>query len=145
MRSALLAILALSFATPALAAPSEAQNDMEQMASKLNDPATQAALSGGLSAMLGAIMDMRVDGFAKALEPLNNGKRIKMKGNTIREIAERRDPHFQEKLSTGSRAAINSMGGLASAFAVMMPQLEAAMEKMGDAMDRAKDRLPETK
>ncbi len=145
MRSALLAVLALSVATPAFAAPSEAQNDMEQMASKLNDPATQAALSGGLAAILSAFMDMRVDGIAKALEPLNNGKRIKMKGNTIREIAARRDPHFQEKLTTGSRTAISGIGGLASAFAVMMPQLETAMEKMGDAVDRAKDRLPETK
>ncbi len=145
MRSALLSILALTMATPAFAAPSEAQNDMEQIADRLSDPATQSAVAGGLSAMLGALMEMRIDGIAKALEPLNNGKRLTVKGNTIREIALRHDPHFQEKFNTGSRTAVAGLGGLASALALMMPQLEAAVEKMDEAVGRTKDQIPETK
>jgi hypothetical protein len=141
MRLVLIPILALAFATPALAAPSEGQRDMEAMAEKLNDPATQSAMAGAFGAMLGALLDVRVDGIAKALEPMNGGKRIKMKGNTVREIASRKDPRFEQKLEGGSRAMIGGMGALASAMAVMMPQLEEAMSKVGDAMDR----LPATK
>lgn len=144
MRSALLPVLALAFATPAMAAPSESQRDMEQIGAKLSDPAVQSALAGTLRSLLGAFMDMRVDGIAKAIEPMNGGKKIKMKGNTIREIAERRDPNFERKLETGSRAAIGGLGAMASAMAVMLPKLEEAMEKAGDEIDRAKDRLPDT-
>ncbi len=142
MRSVLLPVLALSLAVPSVARASEAQDDISQMAERLNDPATQSALAGGLSAMLGALMNMRVDGIAKALEPMNGGKKLKMKGNTIGEIASRRDPHFQQKLQGSSKMAIGGLGAMASALAVMMPQLEEAMGKMGDAMDHAKDQMP---
>jgi hypothetical protein len=144
MRKLVLIAAALAVSTPALAAdaPSASAQDMQQMADKMNDPAMQAAMAGGLNAMLGALLDMRVDGFAKALEPLNGGKKIKMKGNTIREMAERKDRNFEEKLQGQTRAAIGGMGAMAAAMATMLPQLEKAMEKMGDAMDEAKDRLP---
>ena len=141
MRLVLIPILTLAFATPAVAAPSEGPRDMEVMAEKLNDPGTQSAMAGALGAMLGAFLDMRVDGIAKALEPMNGGKRVKMKGNTVREIASRKDPRFEQKLQGSSRAMIGGLGAMASAMAVMMPQLEEAMSKVGDAMDR----LPETK
>jgi hypothetical protein len=134
MRKAVVAVLALSFAAPVVAAPSKAQSDMEAMAAKLQRPETQDAMSGALMAMLGAFMDMRVDGIAKALEPMNGGKPIKMKGRTVREMAERKDPHFEEKIEGGSRAMIGSLGALAGAMAVAMPELERAMEKMEDAL-----------
>lgn len=143
MRSALLSAILLSAATPAVAAPSDTQLDMERMASRLNDPATQSALSGGLMAMVGALLDMRVDGIAKAIEPLNGGKKVKLKGNTLREIGRRDDPRFEAKMENGSRAMIGGMGAMASAFAAALPQLEEAMEKMGDSLDRAKASLPE--
>jgi hypothetical protein len=141
MRLVLLPILALACATPAVAASSEGQRDMEAMAEKLNDPVTQSAMSGTLDALLGAFLDIRVDGIAKALEPMNGGKRIRMKGNTVREIASRKDPRFEQKLEGSSRAMIGGLGAMASAMAVMMPQLEEAMNKVGDVMDK----LPEAK
>jgi hypothetical protein len=139
MRTALLAILALSVATPAVAADSEAQRDVQQMADTLNDPTTQRAMSGAMEAMIGALLDMRVDGIAKALEPMNGGKSIKMKGRTLREMAERKDRNFDQKLHGGTQAAVGGMGAMAQALATMLPQLEQAMDKMGDAMDRAGD------
>jgi hypothetical protein len=137
MRKIVLPILALSLAVPSIAHASEAQRDMEQMSDRLKDPRTQDAMSGALMALLGAFMDMRVDGIAKALEPMNGGKKLHMKGRTIREIAERRDPHFEDKIEGGSRAMIGTLGALAGALAVAMPELEKAM-------DKAKDALPET-
>jgi hypothetical protein len=49
-------------------------------------------------------------------------------------MAERKDPHFEEKIEGGSRAMIGSLGALAGAMAVAMPELERAMEKMEDAL-----------
>jgi hypothetical protein len=144
MRSALLAMLALSVATPAVAA-SEAQRDMEVMAETLKNPRTQDAMAGAMGAMLGAILDMRVDGIAKALEPLNGGKKLKMKGKTIREMAERKDPDFEDKMEDRTRAAVGGMGALASAMAIMLPQLEDAARKMGDALPDMKNALPDAR
>ena len=138
MRKAVVAVLALSFAAPVVAAPSKAQSDMEAMAAKLQRPETQDAMSGALMAMLGAFMDMRVDGIAKALEPMNGGKPIKMKGRTIREMAERSDPHFEQKLEGGSRAMVASAGAMAGALAAAMPELERALEKVEDALPATK-------
>jgi hypothetical protein len=147
MRLALLAIVALTASTSAYAAeaPTRASQDAQVMAEKLNDPLTQRAMTGTLDAMLAAIMDMRIDGIAKALEPMNGGKKIKLRGRTVREMAERDDPRFEQKMHGSTKAMVGGMGALASALAVMMPQLEQAMGKMGDAMDRAQDRVPGTK
>ena len=143
MRSALFTAVALIVATPALAAPadearSEAQRDVQVMADKLNDPSTQAAMSGALGAVMAAVLDMRVDKFAKALEPLNGGKKIKMHGNTLREMAEHEDPKFERKMQDGTKTAVRSAGSLASALAVMLPELEKAFKKMGDALPNLK-------
>jgi hypothetical protein len=135
MRSALLCVLALSIATPAMAAhPSESSRDVQAMADKLNDPRTQNAMAGAISAMLDAVLDIRVDGMAKALEPLNKGRKIDTHGRTVREMAEREDPHFEDMMEDRTRAGVAGMGALASALAVMLPQLEEAARKMGDAL-----------
>lgn len=139
MRAVLFSALALSFATPSFAA-SDAQRDLEGVSSRLSDPRTQDAMAGAFGAMLGALLDMRVDGIAKALEPANGGKPIKMKGRTVREIALRNDPHFEDKIEGRSKAMIGGMGALAGALAQAMPQLEEAMARAGDAMDRVNTR-----
>lgn len=145
LRLALLGSIALAFSAPAMAAdtPSKATQDAQEMADKMNNPAVQSAMVNGLDGMLAAMLDMRLDGITKALEPLNGGKKIKMKGRTVREMAERDDPRFEQKMQNNTRAMASGMGALASALAAAMPQLEAAMDKMDDAMDKAKDRLPD--
>ena len=143
MRSALFTAIALIVATPTVAAaqtessaeaPSEAQKDVQGMADKLNDPSTQAVLAGALGAAMAAVLDIRVDKMAKALEPLNGGKKLKMKGNTLREIATRDDPRFERKMEEGTKTAVRSAGSLAQALTVMLPELQKAAKKMGDAL-----------
>jgi hypothetical protein len=143
MRSALFTAVALVVATPTIASAqtethtestSETQQDVQGMADKLNDPSTQAAMAGALGAVMAAVLDMRVDKMAKALEPLNGGKKLKMKGNTLREIATRDDPKFERKMEEGTKTAVRSAGSLAQALAVMLPELQKAAKKMGDAL-----------
>lgn len=137
MRSVLFTAFALVVATPTLAtaqSTSEAQQDVQGMADTLNDPSTQAAMAGALGAVMAAVLDIRVDKVAKALEPLNGGKKLKMKGNTLREIAERQDPKFERKMEEGAKTAVRSAGSLAQALAVMLPEIQKAAKKMGDAL-----------
>jgi hypothetical protein len=133
MRKALLAFSLILVATPALA-QSEAQRDAEKMADVLNNPATQEMAAGAIGAMMDSVLDMRIDGIAKALEPLNKGKAIRLPGRTMRDLAVRDDPDFERKMETGTRQAVGSMGALASALAVAMPEFERAMKRMKDSM-----------
>lgn len=143
MRSALFTAIALVVATPTVVAAqstspvetsSKAQQDVQGMADTLNDPSTQAVVAGALGAAMAAVLDIRVDKMAKALEPLNGGKKLKMKGNTLREMAERQDPKFERKMEEGTKTAVRSAGSLAQALAVMIPELQKAAKKMGDAL-----------
>ncbi len=144
MRSVLLATLALAVSTPALAAdkPSKTTRQLQSLAERANDPQTQRVLVGGLETMLGALLDMRVDGIAKALEPLNGGKRLKMKGETLRDIAIADDKHFDQKMQRGTRTLVAGLGAMTNVLATMAPELEDALDKVDDAMDDLEDKLP---
>lgn len=141
----LLATAFLVISTPALAQaePSRASEKAQAVADKLNDPIMQAALAGGMEAMVQSVLDMRVDGIAKAMEPLT-GKPSKMRGKTVRDLASRDDPHFDEHVHDSTRKMVAGTGAMASGLAAAMPELEAAMRKMGDAMERVRYRMPET-
>lgn len=147
MRSALFTAIALIIASPTLAVaqtapdaetPSATQQDVQDMADTLNNPSVQAAAAGALGAVVDAVLDIRVDKMAKALEPLNGGKKIKMKGNTVREIASRDDPDFERKMEDGAKTAVRSAGSMAQAVAVMLPELQKAAKKMADALPNLK-------
>lgn len=141
----LLATVVLVTSGPAFAqaAPSAATQKAEALADKLNDPIMQAALAGGMEAMVQSVLDMRVDGIAKAMEPLT-GKPSTMRGKTVRDLASRNDPHFDERIHDNSRRAVAGAGAMAGGLASAMPELEAAMRKMGDAMERVRERMPDT-
>jgi hypothetical protein len=143
MRSVLFTAVIFAVSTPTVVAaqsaapveaPSESQQDLQVMVDKLNDPSTQAVVAGALGAAMSAILDIRVDKMAKALEPLNGGKKLKMKGDTLREMAEREDPKFERKIEDGTKSAIRSAGSLAQALAVMLPEIQKAAKKMGDVL-----------
>ena len=141
----LLATAILVMSTPAFAqeAPSAATQKAEALAEKLNDPVMQAALAGGMEAMVQSVLDLRVDGIAKAIEPLT-GKSSKMQGKTVRDLASRDDPNFDARTQNGSKRAVAGAGAMASGLAEAMPELETAMRKMSDAMARVRDRMPDT-
>jgi hypothetical protein len=147
MRSVLLATLLLTVATPALAAdrPSKSTRDVQQMADTLNDPHVQRAMVGGLDTMLSALLDLRIDGVVKALEPLNGGHKIKMRGQTLRDVARGEDRDFESKMRGGTRMLVTSFGALTSALATAMPELEDAAKKMEEAVGDVERKLPKTR
>ena len=140
----LLATAVLAISTPAFAQaePSRASEKAQDVADKLNDPAMQAALAGGMNAMVESVLDMRVDGIAKAMEPLT-GKPSSMRGKTVRDLASRDDPYFDERVHDSTRKMVSGTGAMASGLAAAMPELESAMRRVGEAMERVRDKLPE--
>jgi hypothetical protein len=138
MRSALLLAVAAVVCSPSVAfaqdnAP-EPNRDIEAVAKTLNDPDMQSAAAATVTSVVGAVLDIRVDRIAKALEPLNGGKPIKMKGNTLRALAERDDPDFERKIESGARTSVKSAGAMADALAAMLPELQRAVKKIGEAL-----------
>lgn len=132
MRKALFALAALSLTTPAFA-QSQATREMEDVAETLNSPINRALAAGAIGAAVDAVLDVRIDGFTRALEPLT-GRAPRDSARTVRELAERDDPYFEQNLQRGTREAIGSMGAVASALAIAMPEFEAAMRRLEDAL-----------
>jgi hypothetical protein len=137
MRSVLLAsVAAIAVWSPAHSADTRVQREVEDVADTLNSPIAQGAAAGAAGAMMAALLDMPLDGVAKAMEPFDPRKAREMRGRTMRDLATRDDPDFEERIQDGTRAAVGSAGALASAMAVMLPELERTAERMKDAIPR---------
>lgn len=138
MRSALFLAIAVAVCSPSVAFAQDSattpNRDIEAMAKTLNDPDMQSAAAATVTSVVDAVLDIRVDKLAKALEPLNGGKPVKMKGNTLRAMAERDDPDFERKIERGARTSVKSAGAMAEALAVMLPELQRALKKIGEAL-----------
>ena len=137
MRSVLIAVAALSLSTPAFAA-SDASRDVQDMAETMNNPQMQSAMAGMVGTFMAAILDMRVDGLAKAVEPMTGKRAGDFKGKTVRDLAAKDDPDFERKMQAGTKAAVGSMGAMASALATMLPQIEEAARKMEKAIPQSR-------
>ena len=147
MRRALVTMLLVTTAMPALAA-SRHQEEAEaaRVADKLNDPATQSAMSGMMVAMADMVMDLRVDKLRAAIARVDpdsrDDGRDRDNARTVGDMIERDDPYFRENLANGTRQAVGTMGAMAGSMADMIPELRDMGERMGRQMEKAMRRLP---
>jgi hypothetical protein len=150
MRRLIISAVLLAAASPALARSHNA-DDAEAMrvAQTLNDPRTQDALSGVMTAMADMMMGMRIDKLRDAVarvdpEAAANDREFG-RGNarTIGDMIERDDPYFRERLAGGTKMATRAMGSMATTMAGMLPELRAMGEKMERDMDRAMRKFPQ--
>jgi len=127
--------LALTAALPLQASAEETR--ASEIAKQLNDPATQYAVAGMLSAMSKAVLSMEVAPFVKAMERVP-GARIRdlPPDATVGDLAGTNPGRMRDELIEHVPAMMAAMGGMAGAFDEMMPELEAMAEKMKDAMPR---------
>lgn len=130
------AIAALAASAPAHAR--SAQHDLDRAGDMLSSPIAQELAAAQMSRMLAALMDIRIDGIAKAMEPLDRGRMSDdlEGGRTLGDLAERDDPYFEDRMRDKTRAAVGTMGALAKAMAVALPELERAARRMEDALPR---------
>ncbi len=135
--SAILAASALALAPmPALARDEPASaGKAAEIADKLNDPMTQYAFAGMLSAMSKALLEMPVAPMVDAAEKAS-GRRL---GNLPRDarlgdLAGTDQDRVREQIVEHVPRAMAAMGALATAAQAMAPELERMARTMRDSI-----------
>lgn len=106
-----------------------------ELAERLNDPATQYAVAGVLSAMSKAVLDMEVAPFVKAMEGMGARPPRDLPADaTVADVAGTSQAEVRDKLVDNVPRMMSAMGGLAQAVEDMLPQLEGMAKKMKDAI-----------
>lgn len=112
---------------------------LSDMADKLNDPKTQLAVTAALVAMSEALLDIKVEPFAKAAEAAGakNAARDLPPDATLRDLAGPDADQMQGQLARRTPEMMGRAAGMANAFEALLPQLRAMAEKMKDALPRS--------
>lgn len=131
MRFLIAATAAALIAVPAAAQDRDVPPEVD-LADRLNSPVVQYGVPAAMSALIAALMDTRVGGFAQFTDPDEDIR----PNDTLRDLASRDDPYFEERLHADARRSTEMMGRMAGGFAAMMPELRATADRMRDEMDR---------
>lgn len=117
--------LALALATPALA-----QDEGDIWA---DDPyAEQDDMVLAVDELVGALLDMPVGRIANALPPDIVDRDMEIRpGDTVRDMALREDPNFEENVRGGARAMTSVVGNMVREFTAIIPELEAMAGRLG--------------
>ena len=139
LRSAILASCALALApAPALARDDNAMaGKADEIAGKLNDPMTQYAIAGMLSAMSKALLEMPVAPMVDAVEKAS-GKRVGKlpRDARVADLAGTDQDEMREKIVTHVPRAMAALGAMATAAGAMAPELEKMARTMRESMPK---------
>ena len=108
-----------------------------EIATRLNDPMTQYAIAGMLSALTKALLDMPVAPMVDAVEQAS-GKRLgdMPRDARVGDLAGTDQREVREKIVGTVPRAMSAMGALAGAFEAMAPRLEQMARTMRDSLPR---------
>jgi hypothetical protein len=115
-------------------------NDIADIADRMDDPLVQDGISAGIERMAGAMMNVRVGPLAEAIERARPGtvdRRIR-RDSTVGDLAGRDAEYLPERLGEQSREMMGMMGGFARAMATMMPEFERMGREMEESFRTAK-------
>jgi hypothetical protein len=131
MRFLIAATAAALIAAPAAAQDRDVPPEVA-LADRLNSPVVQYGVPAAITAMLGALLDTRVGGFAQFTDPDEDIRA----GDTLGDLVERDDPEFRARAYADARRSTQAMGRLAGSVAAMMPELRATADRMRGELDR---------
>lgn len=132
MRFLIATAAAALIAAPAAAQYRDAPPPEVELADRLNDPVVQHGAAAAMSAMLGALMDTRVGGFAMFTDPYEDVR----PSDTLGDLVERDDPYFRERAYADARRSTELMGAMAGSIATIMPELRNSADRMRHEFDR---------
>ena len=138
-------ILASALAVAAMlpAAALAKESEAARIADRLNDPATQYAVAGMISAMSKAVLDIQVGPFLEAMEGMKEGMGKGTGGApvpdlgpdaTVADLTGTRHADVREKVVENVPRMMAAMGTMAGSLEAMMPQLRAMAEQMKAAV-----------
>lgn len=131
-------VAAVDDGSPAIA---DRDDDISDVADRMDDPLIQDGISNTVERMAGAMMNMRVGPLAEAIERARPGtvnRRIR-RDSTVGDLAGRDADYMPERLGDKSREVMGMMGGFARAMASMMPEFERLGREMEDSVSSAKN------
>ncbi|MEZ5742698.1 MAG: hypothetical protein R3D89_02910 [Sphingomonadaceae bacterium] len=131
-KNALAACLAAAALLPAPAMAQE--SSVSEIQEKLNDPMTQYAVAGMISAMSKAMLEMEIGPFMKSMEQATGRHSNVPEDATVADLAGTNPDEVQDKLIETVPAMMASAGTMAGAFEKMLPQLREMAERMKDAI-----------
>jgi hypothetical protein len=149
MRKLLLLGAALCIASPFLAQPGALaqppvyddepvyEEDGDEDEPVRIDPRQMRAMGAVMDRLIGAVMDIPVGGIAEAVDPL--GRSGYRRGDTVRDMAERDDPHVEERLRAGVHGTTRSMTAMSEALTRMMPVLQRSLRDVERSFEEAMD------
>lgn len=129
MRYFVFGLVAFAFTAPVQARDQDVAPE-ERIAETMNDPVVQDRVTGAMSGVMGAVLDMRIGEIERAIDPTSPASR----DETLRDRAERDDPYFEQRMAHRTRAMAGTMGAMATQMVVMMPQLRKMMAEMAGRM-----------
>lgn len=130
MRVAVLA-LALTVAAPAVAqSRAPARPTPEQAARALENPLVQDAAARALTQLVGIVLDTRVGPVA----PLAGPDADLRPNDTLRDLARRDDPRFEEHLYRGTRRTLGTAGAVAGGAAGEAKELKRTADRLDAAL-----------
>lgn len=112
--------------------------EIGEMAERLSDPATQLAVSAAVVAMTEALLQMRVEPFARAARAAgaDGSLRDLPPDARVRDLAGPRAGHVQRDIARAVPKAMGATAGMAGAVEDMLPELRAAARRMKDSLPR---------
>ncbi|MCB2077781.1 MAG: hypothetical protein KDE55_08800 [Novosphingobium sp.] len=133
-KSALAACLAGAMVAPGIAHAQE--SDFGQVTERLNDPATQMAVTAALVAMSEALMQIEIGPFARAAEAAGAGEAVRdlPPDATVRDLAGPDAQRMQRQLARRTPEMMGAAAGMAGALEEMLPRFREMARKMKDAM-----------
>jgi hypothetical protein len=141
MSRALFALPLLALTLPAPALAQDMDSDTAAAARQLQDPRAQDALADALSAMVAAMLDMRIGGVVNAVAKADPEGRARPvdPDMTVADMAAKGNPDFQDNLNDDIRGGTRMVGAMAGAMAELLPQLSGLARDVEERVARAKD------
>ncbi|HEU0045822.1 hypothetical protein [Sphingomonas sp.] len=121
-----LALIALIVAAPAVARE-PARPTPEQAAAALGNPLMQEAAARALTQLVGIVLDTRVGG-AAALDPSVRPD------DTLRDLARRDDPRFEERLYRDTKRAMGTAAVVAGGAAAQAREIKRTADRLEAAL-----------
>ena len=132
MHKAILAIVALVAATPAMATgrppatPQVSTRDLAQLGDTLSNPAVQDTVAAVVDQFAAVLLDTRVGPLAQYTDPRDRVR----PDDTLGKVIERRDPAYADKLHEETRQLVRGAGRAASGTATMSAELARTSERL---------------
>jgi hypothetical protein len=147
MRKLILAASALALAVPAAAQSPIFHDDLDSAIVAAIPPAEQVEdIAFAMDRVLGAVLDVDVGPIADALDPYGRHRAYRGGPRTVRDMAGRDDPYFEDRMRHSLYGVTAGMGGMMEALAAVAPVMRRSLAELernvGDAMreQRARER-----